>query len=272
MISIRASSLDEFAACQRRFAAKWLIAAEHDWAKDLNRTRPSIGAIVGTASHTGVAYLLNELKRTGSHGGALRVRHAKQAAAEEMHKEPPGPITTDDTTKTLAHGLVATHKIIDAYHHDVRHEHEPVIVERGLKLETMAANTNYQLTGTMDSYLMDGTLEDLKTGVRRPKPFAQIGAYSLLLKANENEVSGSKIRYAKRVGYNRQQPSIEAINMDITACERHALNIADQAADGLARMLESGDPSHFIANPDMLCSEKYCPAWKSGFCVYGTMC
>lgn len=275
MISIRASSLEDFTACERRFAARWLIDSDHAMARHLKRPRQHIGAVVGRASHIGVAYLLNELKLTGSHGGALRTRHAKQAAAEKYHEDTTKPVATDDTTKTVTQGLVAAHKIIEAYHDNVRHDCEPDIIEKGLSAEGGGAGTDlerYRITGTMDNYLFDGTLEDLKTGVNRPKPFGQQGAYSQILTANGKRVDRIRIRYAQRVSQNRGVSGIEAINLDVIACERHAIELINRAAGGLQRLVKTGDPASFLANPaDRLCSDKFCPAHGTDFCPYGTM-
>ena len=77
-IRMRGSSLDTYPLCQRKFAAEWLMSADRSLAESfgLHRKRPHIGAVVGSSVHEGVAFLMKEFKTTGSHGGALRVRHA----------------------------------------------------------------------------------------------------------------------------------------------------------------------------------------------------
>lgn len=275
MLSIRASSLDTYANCQRLFAAKWLIEANHELALtyQLRTLRPNIGAIVGTGSHSGVAYLLEEFKRTGEHGGQTRVRSAKEVATEEIRTLSERPITTDPTTPNAIIGMAAASKIVQRYHHDVRHDHEPLLIEKGLKVKAYTNHhEQFQITSTMDAYIINAVLEDLKTGVRLPKPAAQIGQYSINAKANGLPVDTAKIRFAERMRPRSTQPPIMTFDMPIEACEQHAARIAKQAAGRLMKMMATSDPSPFIPNPgNFLCDEKYCPAHGTPFCHVGNM-
>lgn len=273
MISIRSSSLDDFPSCPRRFAARWLLDARHELAKahNLRRTRPNIGAIVGTGFHKGVAYLLEQFKLTGLQGSMRRLRAAIEASGEEILAASREAITTDATTPTAYDGIDAAARLVERYHFEVRHEHEPHLIERGLKVEfTTQCGTLHQITSTVDNYLINGVLEDTKSGVNKPVPFAQFGSYSMAIRANALPLTGGLVRYGKRVAKSKPQPSIETIPIDPMAFEQHALAIARQAAGGLLRLLESGDPNHFLANPrDRLCGAKYCPAYGTSFCALG---
>ena len=275
MISIRSSSLDDYPSCPRRFAARWLLDAKHELATThrLRRTRPNIGAIVGTGFHKGVAYLLEQFKATGLQGSMRRIRAAQETAIEEIKNLMREPVTTDTATPTGVAAIATTFRLVERYHYDVRHEHEPHLIERGLKVEfTTACGTVHQITSTVDNYLINGVLEDTKSGVNKPAPFAQFGSYSMAIRANGLPLTGGKVRYGKRVALNKPQPSIETIPVDPMAFEKHALAIARQAAGGLMRLLASGDPDEFLANPrDRLCGAKWCPAYGTTFCPLGAV-
>lgn len=276
-IRIRGSSLDTYPLCPRKFAAEWLLSAEPDMARDYGMRRPKqhIGAVVGTSVHTGVAFLMSELKSTGSHGGARRVKHAQAAGAAKLAELAQEPIMSDSTTKNATLGVKACGKIIERYHADVRPDSEPTIVEQGLSMIVIVPGwPHVEVTGTLDRYhILGGMLRDCKTGRTRPTAIGQQGSYSLNLRSNGFDVESVGLDYGKRVGEYQPQPPIEHMPIDRAQAERHAHHITQQAAGGLYRMIKTGDPECLIAAPamNMLCSAKYCPAHGTEFCALGKL-
>jgi hypothetical protein len=56
----------------------------------------------------------------------------------------------------------------------------------------------------------------------------------------------------------------------VAQCENVAMSLIRKLERDYKEFLETGDPNTFLANPaSMLCSEKYCPAWGTGFCQFG---
>ena len=273
-ISFRASSLGSYESCPKKFAAEFIISAGLAGEFGLPRDpRPThIGAIVGSASHAGFATIMREFKRTGEHGGKSRANHAISVAGAEyaqIVKEAPG-VMMDSTTPSKRDGAIAANKIVERFHADRKIFVEPVIIESGMAATVRHDDGEFRLTGTFDAFLVDGVLEDHKTGRNRPKAHAQIGVYTSILKANDAKVTGARINYGRRVQNKLRQPPTETIEIITSVAEQHAKTIAMAAHRDVKNMIDRGSPGHIVANPSCyLCSPKFCPAYGTAFCRIG---
>ncbi len=277
-IRLRSSSLDTYATCQKKAVAEWFQTAEPEKAAELGikPRRQHIGAVVGRGVHEGVAFLMNELKSTGSHGGALRVRHASAACGQLIAEETKTPLISDTTTPTPTKAVKAATRILERYHQDIRPETEPNIVEQALSMiVTLPNGKEVEVTGTLDRYhIIGGLLRDTKTGTNRPSSIAQQGSYILLLRNNGFLVDSAALDYAKRCKEFSPQPPIEVIDIPILEAQLHAMAIIVHLATTIYDCLDRGDLHTAVANPgpmNMLCSAKFCSAWDSEACQFGPL-
>ncbi|MGI9451963.1 MAG: PD-(D/E)XK nuclease family protein [Geminicoccaceae bacterium] len=274
-LSFRASSLSVYESCPRRFGANFLIDRKLDKNIGIEFRKPKnhIGSAIGSACHSGHAYLMNALMTTGDHGGVHRAKNAVDvsiSAFTEIVKEGVG---MDEVTKTLPAAEHSIERMVEKIFNDHRPDSEPVLVEE--KLETIISvwplPSSIKLTGTVDLYLLEKYLPDLKTGKNRPQAFAQMGTYSLILRANGLDVDRLGLVYVPRVpARQREQPSAEIIPINQSIAEKHALSVAKHAHRDVDAMMSTGDVEQMVANPsDRLCSPQFCPAFGTPFCAIG---
>lgn len=277
-IFFRASSLQNYENCPRMFAANWLSVNElSDQFGLLNRApvKQNVGAVVGSASHEGHAYLMNAIIDTGEHGGAARRAQAIDVAHSSLDTLwGAEPVSTDQTTPHYAAARHATTKITRQMHLDTKPDVLPVMVEKGHK-----ANYRYKkngeeyrltVTGTIDSYLLDRTLPDAKTGRNKPAPFVQLGTYAIILEANGFPVDTLQANYWKRVGQKTAQPPVEVIPIPIAHSKKHALAVTKGAHIDVLELLKKGTPDHIQARPNnYLCDPRFCRAYGTTFCTIG---
>ena len=276
-ISFRSSSLTSFESCPRMFGAKWLVDNKlaGQFAPDLRPTKQNVGAAVGSAVHAGHAFLMDALKNSGNHGTEQRKHHAVDVARAELDKIMTGqPIIVDNTCKNALAADHAVAKIMAQMYLDYRPDVEPLMVERGFKAiwryKRGGVEQQVRITGTIDLYLLDETLPDLKTGRWRPAPYAQLGTYRNLLELRGYPVRDLHARYYKRVSAGTQQPAAEIIPIDKEEATAHAKLTACTAHRDMSRTLKTGSPVHLMARYDHpLCDPRFCPAFGTSFCSIG---
>ena len=278
MLSFRASSFDTYPSCGRRFGANWLVSSGEAQSLhfDVHPRRPHIGAVVGTGFHAGTGYLMREWQVTGEHGGHQRLVHAQDMAAVNVQEQMTGihAVTMDDITKSGWQAQLSAKAMVGRIHDELRPSSAPKIVEKGMKVEYPGWDAHYdsfQVTGTLDLFLVAGELNDHKSWSRfKPKSVAQPGTYSILLRSNHHKVEKIALNAVQR----RKDGAgpLERIDIDRDIAERHAMNVAKRAAADVQRMLSTGDPEELIANPsDPLCSAKWCCAFDTPFCRIGAL-
>ena len=277
MLSFRASSFGDYESCPRRFGARFLLASgmANDFGFHARPLQNNIGAVIGTAVHSGVAHLMRELKRTGEHGGYGRTQAAQSVAGCEVADMTQEPVHLDSTTKTTTAAIATAQGMVARYHIDARPSSEPVIIESGMAAifpHPDLMEEGYRVTGTMDLYMVERELWDFYTGRNPPNKVAQSGNYSLILRSNEHEVDRISIKHALRVGGTNTQPPIATVDIPQVIAERHALAVSRRAAHDVNEMLRTGDAEVLMANPsDRLCGKKYCPAHGTSFCRIGAL-
>lgn len=276
MIRLRASSLSDFESCQRRAGARFLQASglDREFGVQLRRTKQHIGAVVGTGTHAGAAVLMQEFAETGQQGGDHRRKRAMDVAASSVTDQCREPSVMDETTPTNAAAVDAAQKITERIYLDVIPASKPLVIEKGYSatFRGLEGEDEFLVTGTVDLFLVTRDLVDFKTGRNRPKPLAQQGAYSLILRSNGRDVERASIMFGKRPKRGSPADKIEPINLPLSDAERHALSVSRIASRAISDLVSSGDPNVLPANPGcMLCSEKFCPAFNSDFCRVGNL-
>ena len=115
--------------------------------------------------------------------------------------------------------------------------------------------------------MTDDGIHDLKTGTSRRVNISQYGVYSLLRRSEGETVEHLTEDYIQRVAIDKWQPAPVQVAHDRQYSEEVAVSIIADIEQRAAEFEISVNPLVFMANPaSQLCSERYCPAFKSNWC------
>lgn len=277
-LSFRGSSLSTLEQCPRKFAADYLVDKKlaDEFGFRLRDLLPQVGSVIGSAVHHGHAHFMRELAATGSHGGETRVRVAIDGASEKLLEMTSDGLVGDDTTPNITAARETVGKMLVRVHHDHRPESEPILVERSIQAQLHyfddGRDHSVEVTGTPDTYLVEKTLPDLKTGRNVPQAYAQMGIYFAIAEAHGYTPDKLIVLWVKRVRLASRQPPAETIPIVIKEAKSHALGLVKIANGGMRKMLKTGEPSVFAANPGCyLCDPRYCRAYGTSFCRIGAL-
>ncbi len=272
LTTIRASTLPGVPDCPRRAAARThrreIKAAGHD----LRDTSVGIAATLGTAVHAGAARLMSEKATTGR---AAPLDAAQDEAIQALREGIRAGSGWDDTTPNLNDAERQTARMVASINRVLVPRVNPVAVEA--RISAPVPGTALQLSGQSDlvSNEPGGVVHDLKTGQRRGHYRPQLGAYSLLERAQGRDVVAVVEDFVPRVPLRKAQPDPVSIQHDVAGAEAAAwaiLRTMDQSLKVFregdpANGILAGDPWAWVSNPQsMLCSARYCPAHGSSFC------
>jgi hypothetical protein len=252
--------LPGYADCSRRAAAKQFPDLISEAGFDTREIRPSIGAAVGTATHTVAGHILKEKIKSGVLG---EIDEAVKIALAKLQEQIAPGCEWDDTTPNLGTAAEQLPRMVRAYLPRAR-ELDPVAVE--MKFEARVGD-GWEMSGTVDLLCADGHLDDLKTGAVRRAYQAQLGGYAILLRANGRQVTSIGTTYVPRGKKTKPQPPPEVQTYDLDASERAAWTAIEAIKRDYAAFEKTGNPESFMANPmSMNCSPRYCSAWGTKFC------
>lgn len=263
MINIRASSLPYYADCPRKWAAKSLPRdIIEGLGIKLQPYTPYVYTVFGTGTHTGVTFSLNRKLK----GEIVKnpLDDVYQAGIESFREEIYDGVVWDDTTRNVNDAEKQIQNVLKAYYNGVLPHIDPTGVELALKARIDA---NYMLTGHMD-VVSETEIRDFKSGIRNPKAFAQLGAYSLLRKANKDgKTERLIIDHIKRTKLKKPQDLPETVEYNVEDSEKEAKAIYKRIMADVNEFLSTGDPLSFMANlHSNLCSPKYCSAHGTEWC------
>jgi hypothetical protein len=258
-IVIRASSTSLWPDCSRRQAARMFPIQIREQGYELREIPSSVGASVGTGTHSAVAACMETKMVSGELGNAVENEQAGLASLEEEVKR---GVRWDQTTRDLNTAQKQVIRMYRTYRLHVAPDIQPRAVERRLNFTTKRGNT---VSGAVDA--TDAGMHDLKTGVMRRSNIAQYGTYSLLGRAAGETVDHIIEDYIPRVDIDKPQPVPEQIVYDPKMAERVAVRIILDVETKYDEFIESGDNMVFMANPNSnLCGDRFCPAWGTSFC------
>lgn len=230
----------------------------------------SIGAKVGTATHTGAAHSMLYKMETGV---LANKTETEQVALQDLKEQMQEGALFDDSTKTANEAQNQVVRMVTTFREHLAPEMQPSAVERRLRADV---GDGFMLSGQSDLQLVspDG-IDDLKTGARLSSHYAQIGSYSILVRAQWPDIDIKRLRvdFIQRVPMKRPQPEPVHQDYDKMTAEHAAAStinrIKADVQEFRKRYLDdTAPPAHaFLANPaSMLCSAKFCPAWGTTFC------
>ena len=260
-VTVRASSLPTYADCARRWSARALWDRLKDMGYELNFTPNGIGAVVGTATHSGAAYILTEKMNTGELGNPTEAVERGLQDVDDTVKE---GVAWDDTTTNVDTAHTQVRRMIAVYRRDVAPALKPIAVENRL---TNRFSDRIILSGQADEMEHDEA-GDLKTGAARSAYTGQYGAYCLLARSHDGRVDRFSEFFVKRCRPSKEQePPVRTV-LEPEPLEQHTQAILKKIERDLEDFDFTGDPNAFLPNPSsMLCGPKYCPAHGTPYCT-----
>ncbi len=257
--TIRASSTSTWADCPRRGAARVFPHLVRAAGFELRETMQTIGASVGTATHAAVAHTMAQKAETGT---LANENETEQCGIQSLADSVGNGVRWDEASPNLNTAEKQVIRQYRTYRLNLAEKIKPVSVERRITITTARGN---QLSGAVD--LTDDGIHDLKTGTSRRVNIAQYGTYSLLRRSEGDTVEHLTEDYIQRVAIDKSQPAPVQVAYDRQYSEEVAVSIIADIEQRAAEFEISVNPLVFMANPaSQLCSERYCPAFKSHWC------
>lgn len=249
--------------CGRRQAARMFPVEIREAGFTLRQIPPSVGASVGTGTHSAVGHLM---EHKASHDVLLADSICEEIGITELHKRVQDEgVRWDPTSPNLNTAEKQVRRQFKTYRIHLAPIIRPVQVERRITFKTKRGN---ELSGQID--LADDGIRDLKTGTTKRSNLAQYGGYAMLRRAEGGRVPHIKEDYVARVRLDKEQPPPEVIDYDPELSQRVAARIVESMEDDYDAFNASGDNMVFMANPNtVLCGDKFCPAWGTDWCEEG---
>ena len=260
-ITIRVSTLPSYADCPRRAAAKSFSKIISEAGFSTKKLPNSIGASVGTGVHAGAAYIMIA-KRDGAN---FRQADAEEISIVKLREQTAEGNVWDTVTGNMNTAEKQTRRLTSVFYNELAPIIKPELVEN--RRNAIVA-PGWELSGQSDTETIDETIRDWKTGAESRPYHSQFGGYSLLRRSQ----GGTKpvrliMHHLKRVAIDKPQPPVASIEYNVATAERAAWAIIAYIMRDMRNFLKTGDPWSFPCNPmSMMCSEKYCPCYKSTFC------
>lgn len=259
--TIRASALPQYLDCARRTAVRLFGREIFAAGYDVQPSKPSIGAIIGTATH---AVLQTGMMRRVAGEPELTRGEMFALAGKELNERLNAGAVWDATTTNPDVALRQTVRQAQITMEKVAPDVRPVQIEGALGADL---GDGFVLKGTLDVLEADGIL-DWKTGTVMRANQAQYGAYSLLARSNgHGGVRRLREVYVKRAGINAAQPDPVVVEYDQADAEDLAKATMFKMKTDLQEFRRTQNPYVFMPNPNsMMCGADYCPAWGTDFC------
>lgn len=256
---IRVSSLSNAPDCFRRTAAKLFRKMVMGIGYDLNRLTQGIGAAVGIAAHQGCFYAMNHKKTHGELPPLNDIVDSSQSQLiEEMNDR---EIQYDSGTKSFND---ASHQVSSLTRVFVS-EIAPNLNPESLEQEIFIIHRGVKILGHYDIKTTEKTILDYKFGADRATDIdcqAQLGGYEIIENMNGFPVSGLEC-----IHISRDKFRIHRQNYDLSLCADLSKRIANMMIDQLKSFETSQDHRAFMCNTSsQMCSQNFCPAYKTGFC------
>jgi hypothetical protein len=263
-IEIHASTLPSYADCPRRSAAKAFGRLVTDAGYEFRKSPAGIGAAVGTAVHAAADHIMQEKIKTDVLGDIV---NAIEIGVEGFKKEISDGVVWDTTTENQNSAEKQIIRLLGSFYSEVA----PLIKPKSTEINYRAAIADgFELTGRIDLEDLDESVHDWKTGSILKPYHGQMGTYSLLKKSVSLIPKELVIHYLPRVSIKKNYPGAQRIPYDRALCERAAWSILQIIIRDIKNFQRTQNPWSFAANPmSMLCSEKFCPAYKTQFCEMG---
>jgi len=262
-VLLRPSNFPMWPDCQRRTAARMFGTEIADAGYHLREIATSVGASVGTATHTAVAHCLTE--KMQGRGVPPDVDCTDKGIDELRKRIADEGVQWDATTPNLNTAQRQVQRQYKIYRLVVAERINPVAVEHRVTVNTIRGN---KLSGQIDC--ADTGIRDLKTGTVARNNIAQYGGYSMLRRGEGHAVPTITEDYVPRVAIDKEQPPPLEIAHNPQLAEAVAARIIQDIESAYEQFRSTGDNLTFLANPaSVLCSDRFCLAHGTDWCEEG---
>lgn len=226
----------------------------------LNYLPPSIGAAVGTGCHEAAKIMVGHKIDGTKHNK----NDAIDSAISSMQAETCEGVNLDQTTTSITDAEKQIRLLVTAFENDVLPVIHPVEIETQCEA-TVSEDVSF--SGRFDILQENDEIDDWKFG-RLSYYGSQLGGYSILKKSKtEKSVKQVSIYHLPRTPINKVYPGTRRHVYDLASCEKAAYYTIQKIKSEVTRFIDTQNPWVFSANPmSMMCSAKYCPAYKTSFC------
>lgn len=258
---IRASSLPQYTDCARRSAIRLWPADVLGAGFSVSVSKPSIGALIGTATH----HILERALRANIEGDTVPdFEQMQRIAGDELRETTANGVIWDDTTTRLDVGIKQAARQAKTAWDAVGRHMKPIGIEKEFSADM---GDGFVLRGHLD-VIEDEAINDWKTGNIQRANMAQYGGYSLLARSNGfNGIKHLREIYIERKGITKPQPDPIITEYNVADAEEYAIGVAKRMKADLTNFRETRDANAFLPNPNsMMCTPDYCPAFGTEFC------
>ena len=261
MIKIRASMLPSYADCPRRGAAKQWRSIITEMGFTLKYLPPSIGAAIGTGCHEASKIMVGHKMAGTKHNK----NDAIDSAIASMQAETVEGVNMDQTTTSINDAEKQIRLLVTAFDNDVLPVIHPVEIETQCEA---SVTEDVTFSGRFDILQENEEIDDWKFGSKLSYYGSQLGGYSILKKSKTGKsVKQVSIYHLPRTSIKKVYPGTKRHIFDLASCEKAAYYTIRKIEVEMQKFIQTQNPWCFPANPmSMMCSEKYCPAYKTSFC------
>ena len=254
--------------CHRRAIAHQFGTEIRSVGFELNTTKSSVGASLGTATHKVIERFFNSFINSEN----FNQQSAVDDAISEFKENTKEGVIWDDATPNIDVLVMQTNRMATAYIETIGKTVKPVATEVSLKADI---NETWLLSGHVDLICKNADSEvdnihvrDLKTGKLSRSHHNQLGAYSLLVKHNNySDVKVAAIDFLKRCPKTKPQELPVTTKYKVSVCEGSAWFTIQHIIENDEKFIKNLNPLHIPDNSmSMMCSEKYCCAYGTDFC------
>jgi hypothetical protein len=263
LLEIRPSMLSDYGDCGLRAVVRsypWLFTAKGFTPRIMIR---SVAAAVGTAVHKFVSHSLKTYQASGTEANVPESIEAAVNEYEVECKELDPKLSIDDQTPKLSDGKIQVTKLSHLYQQHVGYKTLPEMVEERIEARL---GEEAILSGQPDHTVKSRALIDIKTGSRHSIHQVQTSGYVALLEAHKKPIRKVMEVFLRRMKVDKplEVPTISEYSAD----SKPALFKAQRLIADLKVFEATSNPMVSFPTNDrsILCSEKWCSAYKTDIC------
>jgi hypothetical protein len=264
MINIRASMLSSYSDCPRRAAAGQFKEVIEGFGYNIKKLPSRVGATLGTSVHAGTKFTIDKKISTGLI--AINTSDAIDISINKYDELSNDGVEYDTVTPGKNDAQKQIIQLVNSFHSEIAPNINP------LSTETFRKNIvteDITISGSSDIETKDNSIDDIKSGaVMRPCQ-VQLGLYSILKGSEKGNVFAKATRqiWLPRTALKKSYPGAQVFSYDINLCHKFAYTMVFNIARDIKNFIKSQNPWCFPVNPmSVLCSEKWCPCYKTNFC------
>lgn len=267
ILSVHASSLDNYLDCERRAVADKYGGLLQEAGYDVREQIQYVTGNVGSGVHAGADYLNADYIRTGLLPTTNTIRAAAEQGFDKFQTLLMKSLEKYDvkyTAKFADNEVIRAHiaNYVQLYAEVVLPTRKLELTEQFFKVEL---REGWQYTSTLDAY-GHGTLYDLKTGDKLTPAYAQVGTYVYLLRNAGYTVTGAQLDYIHHPKPN-DPPKHTIIKYNPDDCETIAKYATAKLIGDIEEFIKTGDINVIPINPrSESCNQLFCKLYGTASC------